>query len=134
MAGRMLKFPSGERIVLNGAVIENVGRGARLRLLTPNTQLLRLRDAIDPREASTPVGRLCHAVQLILAGECDPDPVRAETIAALSPLRQAFVDPSDRARIDEITDLLGRGQDYHALRALGRLRVREAQLLARMAS
>jgi flagellar protein FlbT len=130
----MLKFPAGERIVLNGAVIENVGRGARLRILTPDTQLLRLRDAIDPREAGTPVGRLCHAAQLILAGECEAETVRAEILAALRPLRHAFVSPRDRSEIDTIAELLLAGQDYRALRALGRLREREAQLLARSAS
>jgi flagellar protein FlbT len=134
MAGLMLKFPAGERIIVNGAVIENVGRGARLRLLTPNTQLLRLRDAIDPKEAGTPVGRLCHGVQLMLIGECDADAVRAETLAALRPLWHAFVEPADRARIDEIAAFLREGQDYRALRSLGRLRAREAAILAHCAS
>jgi flagellar protein FlbT len=130
MAGLMLKLPAGERIVLNGAVIENVGRGARLRLLTPNTQLLRLRDAIDPSKAATPVGRLCHAVQLLLIGECDADATRRETLSALETLRHAFVDEGDRGCIDEIAAHLEDGEDYRALRALGRLRSREATILA----
>jgi flagellar protein FlbT len=134
MAGLMLKFPAGDRLVLNGAVVENVGRGARLRLLTPGTQLLRLRDAIDPAEATTPVGRLTHAVQLILLGECDVDIVRGETLAALGPLALAFVDPADRAMVHEVAEHLRTGQDYQALRALGRLRGREAAILARLAS
>lgn len=127
----MLKFPTGDRISLNGAVIENVGRSARLRLLTPGTQLLRLRDAIDPEKADTPVGRLCHAVQLILVGEGDAAALRAETMAALHPLRHAFLDMRDRSRIDEISEHLRAARDYQALRALGRLREREAAILAR---
>ncbi|WP_371156210.1 flagellar biosynthesis repressor FlbT [Jannaschia sp. 2305UL9-9] len=126
----MLKFPAGDRIVLNGAVIENVGRGARLRVLTPNTQLLRLRDAINPEEVTTPVGRLCHSVQLMLVGECEVDSVLGETLSALVPLRAAFMDAADKDRIDEITAHLEERQFYQALRDLGRLRQREAALLS----
>lgn len=126
----MLKFPAGDRIVLNGAVIENVGRGARLRVLTPDTQLLRLRDAINPEEAITPVGRLGHAVQLMLVGECEIDTVLPETLAAFRPLREAFVDDGDRSCIDEIVTFLSDGQFYQALRSVGRLRKREAEILA----
>ncbi|TFL18017.1 flagellar biosynthesis repressor FlbT [Jannaschia formosa] len=131
MAGLMLKFPPGDRISLNGAVIENVGRAARLRLLTPGTQLLRLRDAIDPREADTPVGRLCHALQLVLVGDGDAEAARSEALAALPPLRHAFVDGGDRACIDEIGAHLREARDYQALRALTRLRQREAAILQR---
>ncbi|WP_281824938.1 flagellar biosynthesis repressor FlbT [Jannaschia rubra] len=130
MAGLMLKFPAGDRIVLNGAVIENVGRGARLRVLTPETQLLRLRDAIDPAAATTPVGRLAHTVQMMLIGELAPAEALPDTIAALGPLRHAFVAGDDRALIDELTVHLRGGQFYQALRLLGRLRQREAVLLS----
>lgn len=130
MAGLMLKFPSGDRIVVNGAVIENVGRGARLRLLTPDTQLLRLRDAIDPGAAITPVARIAHSVQMMLIGEAAPEGVVPETMAALVPLRHAFMSGDDRHCIDTIADHLRNGQFYQALRQLGRLRQREAALLA----
>ncbi|MGB3406459.1 MAG: flagellar biosynthesis repressor FlbT [Jannaschia sp.] len=130
MAGLMLKFPAGDRIVLNGAVIENVGRGARLRVLTPDTQLLRLRDAINPEEACTPVGRLTHAVQLMLVGECDIERVLPDTVKAFAPLRIAFIDDADRACVDDVVAHLERRQFYQALRTLGRLRKREADLMA----
>ena len=130
MAGLMLKFPAGDRIVVNGAVIENVGRGARLRLLTPDTQLLRLRDAINPETATTPVGRLAHAVQLMLIGELDPAKGLPDTLMALGPLRHAFVDADDRDCIDRLMAYLNNRQFYQALRQLVRLRQKEAVLLA----
>ena len=130
MGGLMLKFPAGDRIVVNGAVIENVGRGARLRLLTPDTQLLRLRDAIDPAAATTPVGRLAHNVQMMLIGEMDPRTGLAEALATLPPLRHAFMTREDRACIDAVGEALRDGQFYQALRRLGPLRRREAALLA----
>lgn len=130
MAGLMLKFPAGDRIVVNGAVIENVGRGARLRLLTPDTQLLRLRDAIDPSAAQTPVGRLTHQVQLLLIGEVPPDDVLPDALGNLAVLRTAFVDGDDRACIDQVIGYLQQTQFYQALRTLGRLRRKEAELLS----
>ena len=130
MAGLMLKFPAGDRIVLNGAVVENVGRGARLRILTPQTQLLRLRDAVDPETATTPVARLAHIVQLMLVGELSPADAVPETLTALVPLRHAFTAPGDRSCIDVIADHLREGQFYQALRKLGQLRKREAVLLS----
>ena len=129
MAGLMLKFPAGDRIVVNGAVIENVGRGARLRLLTPDTQLLRLRDAIDPEAATTPVGRLTHTVQMMLIGEVAANVALPEALASLAALRVAFVDRDDRDTVDQVVAFLQETQFYQALRALGRLRRREAELL-----
>ena len=130
MAGLMLKFPAGDRIVVNGAVIENVGKGARLRLLTPDTQLLRLRDAIDPAAATTPVGRLTHMVQMVLVGEVEPNAALPETLAGLGVLRSAFVDAEDKTCVDVIIGHLREGQCYQALRHLGLLRRKEAALLA----
>lgn len=130
----MLKFPAGDRIVVNGAVIENVGRGARLRLLTPDTQLLRLRDAVDPNAANSPVSRLAHAVQLMLIGEWPAKEGLPETLATLPPLRNAFTMPDDRACIDQVREHLEAGQFYQALRHLGRLRKRESEILARITS
>lgn len=130
MAGLMLKFPAGDRIVVNGAVIENVGRSARLRLLTPQTQLLRLRDAVDPEAATTPVARLAHVVQMMLIGELAPGDAVPETLTALVPLRHAFTAQDDRSCIDVIAEHLREGQFYQALRQLGRLRRKEALLLS----
>ncbi|MEM8823487.1 MAG: flagellar biosynthesis repressor FlbT [Pseudomonadota bacterium] len=130
MAGLMIKMPAGDRIVLNGAVVENAGRGARLRILTPDTQLLRLRDAIDPGQASTPVGRVAHAIQMMLIGELAPSEGLPSTRDALVALRHAFVDPSDRDAIDAIMEFLTDGRFYQALRRIGPLRKKEAALLS----
>ncbi|WP_179380961.1 flagellar biosynthesis repressor FlbT [Jannaschia marina] len=129
----MLKFPAGDRIVVNGAVIENAGRGARLRLLTPDTQLLRLRDAIDPAAATTPVGRITHAVQMVLVGEAAPSRQVPDLLSDLQTLRGAFVEARDIADVDAILGNLRDGQFYQALRALGRLRKRESEILAAVA-
>jgi flagellar protein FlbT len=129
MPGLMLKFPAEDRIILNGAVIENVGRSARLRILTPNTQLLRLRDAINPEEVATPVGRLAHGIQLLLIGEARAEEVKPQLVSAIEALKHAFRDPADKDELDRIAAYLAEDLFYQALRRASKLREREAVLL-----
>jgi flagellar protein FlbT len=58
MSGLVLKLGPRERVLINGAVIENGDRRARLSIVTPNASILRLRDAIHPEEVTTPVRRV----------------------------------------------------------------------------
>lgn len=129
MPGLVLKLPPRERLIVNGAVIENGDRTTRLRVLTPDTQLLRLRDAVDPNAPATPVGRLAHIAQTLLVGERDPLSTLPETLSALDTLRLAFTAATDLDLIDAIHADLQAHRFYRALRNLGRLRAREAQLL-----
>jgi flagellar protein FlbT len=69
MSGLILKLGPKERILINGAVIENGDRRSRLAIMTPDANILRLRDAIHPEDAKTPVRRVCYAVQLVLSGD-----------------------------------------------------------------
>ena len=129
MAGLVLKLPAGERVLVNGAVLENAGRAGRLRVLTPNTQLLRLRDAVDPTRPMTPVSRIAHVVQMMLLGECDAEAELPDTLSAMIPLRHAFLSVQDRDLVDKIMRHLEDRRFYQALRTLGTLREREAALL-----
>ena len=54
MSGLVLKLGPHERIMINGVVMENGDRRTRLNVLTPDANVLRLRDAIHPDEANTP--------------------------------------------------------------------------------
>ena len=44
MAGLVLKLGPRERVLINGAVVENVDRRSRLAVMTPNANILRLTD------------------------------------------------------------------------------------------
>lgn len=57
MSGLVLKLAPKERVLVNGAVIENGDRRSRLSIVTPDAHILRLRDAIHPEQANTPVRR-----------------------------------------------------------------------------
>ena len=71
MSGLVLKLNPKERVLINGAVIENGDRRARINIVTPNANILRLKDAIHPEDANTPVRRVCYIAQLVLSGEVD---------------------------------------------------------------
>ncbi|MEO0915193.1 MAG: flagellar biosynthesis repressor FlbT, partial [Pseudomonadota bacterium] len=73
MSGLVLKLGPRERVMINGVVMENGDRRTRLNVITPDANVLRLRDAIHPEEAVTPVKRTCYVAQMILAGEAEAD-------------------------------------------------------------
>jgi flagellar protein FlbT len=50
VTGLVLKLGPHERVLINGAVIENGDRRSKLAIMTPNAHILRLRDAIHPEE------------------------------------------------------------------------------------
>ena len=71
MSGLVLKLNPKERVLVNGAVIENGDRRSRLSILTPNANILRLRDAIRPDEVTTPVRRVCYICLLYTSDAAD---------------------------------------------------------------
>ena len=68
MSGLVLKLGPRERVMINGVVMENGDRRTRINIMTPEANVLRLRDAIHPDDAKTPVKRVCYIAQLALAG------------------------------------------------------------------
>ena len=51
MSGLILKLNPKERVLINGAVIENGDRRSKFRIMTPKANVLRLRDAINPEKS-----------------------------------------------------------------------------------
>lgn len=130
MSGLVLKLSPKERVLINGAVIENGDRRSRLSIMTPKANILRLRDAIHPEEATTPVRRVCYAAQLVLSGDAEPEESRLKLLRSIEELSQVLTDPDSRARLTEATDALLQDQHYQCLKALRALLPREDRLLA----
>lgn len=130
MSGLVLKLGPNERVLINGAVIENGERRSKISIKTPNVNVLRLRDAIHPDHANTPVLRACYIAQLILSGDADPDEGRRQLLLAIEQLSQVFEDRDSRAVLSEATRQTIAGSPYQAMRALRDLLPREARLLA----
>lgn len=130
MGGLVLKLAPKERVLINGAVIENGDRRSRLSIVTPDANILRLRDAIHPEEATTPVRRVCYAAQLILSGDSEPKTARLQLLRRIEELSQVFIDPDSRASLAEATEALISDHHYRCLKALRTLLPREDRLLA----
>jgi len=129
MSGLVLKLGPGERVLINGAVIENGDRRNRLNILTPNANILRLRDAIHPDEVNTPVRRVCYVAQLVLSGDADPSEARHQLLRGIEQLSQVLIDRDSRGQLDKATASILSEQYYHALKALRSLLPREQRLL-----
>jgi flagellar biosynthesis repressor protein FlbT len=128
MPGLILKLRAHEQILVNGVVMQNGDRNARLIIKTPDARILRLRDAIQPDEATTPVKRACYLAQLAVAGECAPDSAAQQLVAGLEKLGKWLPCGAAREHLDEARTALGEGNFYAVLRALRRLvPIEEAQ-------
>lgn len=130
MSGLVLKLSPKERVLINGAVIENGDRRSRLSIMTPGAHILRLRDAVHPEEANTPVRRICFAVQLVLSGDTPPDKAHHGLMQQLEDLSQVFQDADSRRIFAEAGQAIMETQHYRALKALRALIPREDRLLS----
>ena len=129
MSGLILKLSPKERILINGAVIENGDRRTRLAIKTPDAHILRLRDAIHPEDAKTPVKRVCYAIQLVLSGDTDATEMRLPLLRHIEELSQVFVDRESKVQLDAASTALVEGDHYKCLKSLRTLLPREERLL-----
>ncbi len=134
MSGLVLKLNPGERLLINGAVIENGDRRSRLSILTPNANILRLRDAIRPDQVSTPVSRVCYIAQLVLSGDASQFDAKRQLMRGIEQLSQAMLDDDSRMHLNAATQALLADDFYRTLKALRNLLPREARLLAAQTS
>ena len=129
MSGLVLKLGPCERVLINGAVIENGDRRNRLAILTPNANILRLRDAIHPDEVNTPVRRVCYVAQLVLSGDADPNEAQHQLLRGVEQLSQVFTDRDSRGQLAIATDNILKEHYYQALKSLRCLLAREQRLI-----
>jgi flagellar protein FlbT len=130
MSGLVLKLGPHERVLINGAVIENGERRSRLAIMTPNAHILRLRDAIHPEEVNTPVRRVCYIAQLVLSGDAEPKEAQLQLLRGIEQLSQVLTDPDSRLQLTIASKAVMDNQYYQVLKALRSLLPREERLMA----
>ena len=130
MSGLVLKLGPHERVLINGAVIENGDRRSKLAIMTPNAHILRLRDAIHPEEVNTPVRRVCYIAQLVLSGDAEPEQARMQLLRGIEQLSQVLTDHDSRILLNQASASVLEGNHYQALKALRGLLPREDRLFA----
>jgi len=129
MSGLVLKLAPKERVLINGAVIENGDRRSRISIVSPNANILRLRDAIHPEDANTPVRRVCYIAQLVLSGDVTTEDATHQLSRGISQLAQVFADHECHEKLEMARDMLREGQVYQTLKVLRSLLPIEEQLL-----
>ncbi len=129
MSGLVLKLGPNERVLINGAVIENGNRRSRLNIKTPGANILRLRDAIHPAQARTPVRRLCYIAQLILSGDKTLSDARDELMAGIDQLVDVLKDSDSRIALADAKAAIQQGQAYYIMKSLRKLLPLEERLL-----
>ena len=134
MAGLVLKLAPNERILINGVVIENGDRKTVLKIKTPNAAILRLRDALHPDDAKTPVTRAYYAAQMRVAGESDDAGAFAELDPKLDELAHVFEGGPHAAAVEAARGQLRKRNFYGVMRALKPLIEVEKDLLAQQAA
>ncbi|MEM8936499.1 MAG: flagellar biosynthesis repressor FlbT [Pseudomonadota bacterium] len=121
MAGLILKLRPGEQLLINGVVVENGDKKTRLRIRTEGAHILRLREAMKPEEAVTPLRRAYYIAQMAVAGLLEPyDAVDAlnQTVAEFD----AELTPEMR---DTLRARLAAKDFYQTMRRLGELMAQE---------
>ncbi len=129
MSGLVLKLGPHERVLINGAVIENGEKRSRLAVMTPNAHILRLRDAIHPEEVTTPVRRVCYIAQLVLSGDADAGEARLQLLRGIEQLSQVLTDHDSRQQLTLASRAVLDDQHYQVLKALRSLLPREERLM-----
>lgn len=129
MGGLVLKLKPRERFMVNGVVLQNGERRSNIVVVSPDVNVLRLKDAIHPDEVKTPVTRVCYIAQLVLAGEAEPTEARHQLLRGIEQLSQVFSDSDSRSHLARATDDVNDGRFYHALKNLRALLAREQRLL-----
>lgn len=127
--GLILRLRPHEKVLINGVVLENGDRRTRFRVRTPSANILRIRDALHPDEADTPVKRLYYVAQLGLTGETDIETVKKDLERGLTALRQAF---GDKVFADEMEAAERAAADedfFKVMRLMRKLIPHEAALL-----
>ncbi len=90
MTGLVIKLKPNEKLLVNGVIMQNCDRAAKLRVRSNNVSILRARDAIRPETANTPLRRIYYIAQLALAGEADVMEATDQIKNGIGPLRGVF--------------------------------------------
>jgi flagellar protein FlbT len=127
----LIKLAPGEKIVINGIVVENGGDHTTLRILN-QAHILRAKDILTFDEASSPARRIYYFLQCLYLF---PDN-QQQYLESARTLMDDFVAaaPSSTALINEIVDHLERSDSYQMLKVAKKLMEYERRILSNVSS
>ncbi|MHA7871380.1 MAG: flagellar biosynthesis repressor FlbT [Hyphococcus sp.] len=125
MSGLILKLRPGEQVSINGVVIENGERKAHLRINSDGARILRMRDAIKPEGANTPLTKALLIAQNAVAGGLDAAHASKEIRRVIAACPEEA--SSQAASLDRlIEECVAKDDLYRLMRRLAALAKKEA--------
>lgn len=128
--GLIIRLKPHEKVLINGAILENGDKRVELRVRTPKTNILRLRDALHPEDADTPTKKLYFHAQLALTGDVAPEEAAERLLPGLTIIYDAYAQDEPRQLIDEARNYTRAYDFYHVMRLLKQLLPIEREYLA----
>jgi flagellar protein FlbT len=127
----LIDLKPGEKMIINGAVIENAGANTKLRVHN-EASILRQKEILTGEEATTPASRVYFCLQ---NAYIFPDK-RAHYIDLFGRYLQEFVEacPSAEDIAAELLAEIGAGHHYKALKASRKLLKHETMVLEALKS
>jgi len=121
-----IDFKSGDKIIINGAVIENLGSNSKLSVHN-QAAILRGKEVLSAEDSKTPASRIYFALQCAYIFPMKTD----EYVEAFSKLMDEYLEacPSAADIAENIRGLVEKGQLYKALKAAQDLIQHEAEIL-----
>lgn len=121
-----LEFKSGDKLMINGAVIENVGANAKI-LVHNEAAILRNKEVLSETDEATPAARVYLALQCAYMFPDQSDKYIKLFGGYLNDYVQAC--PSAQLIAEEIQDAVAEGKVYKALKKTHELIAHEANVL-----
>lgn len=122
----VIDLKPGEKVIINGAVLENAGSGAKLRLLN-DVSILRQKEIMTENDAVTPASRVFFCLQCAYLFPNERDSHLRQFDVFLNDYLAAC--PSAHPLAEEIRRDLLAERHYRALKGARKLLKHEAQIL-----
>lgn len=129
MSGLVIKLAPHERLLINGAVIQNGEKRGKISILSANVKILRLKDAMHPLDSNTPLKRLIHIAQLALSGDDDFDSVKQDLTDGINKIIKVFDNPEHRDILKKALHHITMNEPYQTLKSLRALLPAEAAII-----
>lgn len=109
-----IKLPSKERIIINGAVLENAGEATTI-ILHNRADILRRKEVMSEEDAGSPARRIYYTLQCAYMFENERAQYKQMALEFLK--QYASAAPSAAALVDKIRESIDSDKLYNALRA-----------------
>lgn len=121
-----LDFKAGDKLVINGAVLENIGTNAKI-LIHNESAILREKEILSVADTSTPASRVYFALQCAYMFPHKKD----EYLTLFADFLKEFVTacPSTKPIADEIEQFVDDDKIYKALKHTQKLIAHQAKVL-----